>query len=142
MNQIQVIRKFASYVAQEKVRISNVREEWSIDMNCPSPRLILPENPMETTVDDKIFRKDFVSRCPMAQGFANITLTILHELGHHFTREVFLAQDYDAYSEITNWDEYLNLPCERVATDWAIAWLGDKEHRKVAKAFERQFFAD
>ena len=33
----------------------------------------------------KDFRKDFVSRCPMGRGFANITLTLLHELGHQET---------------------------------------------------------
>lgn len=142
MTRIQAIRNFASYVANEKVVISRIRDEWSIDLQYAYPYLSLPKNLFENTEDDKVFRKDFVTRCPVAQGFANVTLTILHEIGHHFTREIFDTQDLTVYYKITDMYEYLSLPCEKSATDWAITWLGDKEHRKVAKAFEHQFFAD
>lgn len=141
MTEIQMIRNFASYVANEKVVISRIRDEWSIHLQYHYPYMSLPEDIFENDEEDKIFRKDFVTRCPMAQGFANVTLTILHEIGHHFTREIFDAQDLNAYYEVDDMDEYLSLPCERAATDWAIAWLADKEHRKVAKAFERQIFS-
>ena len=97
----------------------------------------------------KQFTDNFRSRCTMAKGFADVTLTLLHELGH-----------FEAYEEIENYDraksikhilatyprevvnlEYFKLPDEMAATEWAIEWLQDAQHRKVAKAFEKKFFA-
>jgi len=140
MTQVQAIRKFASYVANNKVIISRERDEWSIKLSFTVPYLVLPQDLMENTEGDKAFRKDFTKRCPAGQGFANVTLSILHEIGHFFNKEVFYAQDMEEYSKITEYEEYFSLPCEKVATDWAINWLQDKEHRKVAKAFEKVFF--
>lgn len=102
---------------------------------------------------DTDFMVDIYKRCPMTRGFASITLALLHELGHIYTNE-----------DIPNWDDfkrqeeiekihnqfkthreinfaYFKLPDETAATDWAIAWLQDAEHRKMAKAFEKKFFA-
>ena len=102
----------------------------------------------------KDFRKDFVSRCPMGRGFANITLTLLHELGHQETNvgvwsikdrntaEAKLAERFEN-GEIDKHqlqDEYFRFPDEKMATDWAIEWLKDAEHRKMAKIFEKEFF--
>jgi O-antigen/teichoic acid export membrane protein len=36
---------------------------------------------------------------------------------------------------------YFLLPDEMSATDWAVEWLQDAEHRRIAKAFEKKFFA-
>ena len=61
-------------------------------------------------------------------------------MGHHFNREVFIFQtDMKEYEEATGADHF-KLPCEMVATDWAITWLQDPTNRKVAKAFEKDFF--
>lgn len=102
----------------------------------------------------KCFRKDFVNRCPTARGFADITLVLLHELGHietehrnysvqernaeenrirtlYYNREI----DYDTLQTL-----YFNIPQEHDATDWAIEWLKDPAHRKIAKKFEKKFF--
>lgn len=97
----------------------------------------------------KQFRKDFINRCPMGRGFATITMTLLHELGH-FETEWYDFEDYDREAEIEriltlprgqkNW-EYFKLPDEYAATEWAIEWLSKKENRVVAKQFERAFFA-
>ena len=35
---------------------------------------------------------------------------------------------------------YFLLPDEVVATKWAIDWLENAENRKLAKAFEKEFF--
>ena len=98
----------------------------------------------------KCFRKDFVDRCPLGRGFSDITISLLHEIGHamtdadipnNFCREV-------EYSKIRNISDitqrmfaYFRLLDEMMATDWAIDWLQDAEHRKMAKAFEKEFWA-
>lgn len=98
----------------------------------------------------KQFRKDFTNRCPKAKGFATITLSLLHELGHFETfGEEDDLDDYDREAEIDriltlpksqrNW-AYFKLPEEMAATDWAIEWLSKKENRIAAKNFERAFF--
>lgn len=95
------------------------------------------------------FAQDFFSRCPMGRGFASVTLTILHELGH-----LHAPQEFDGYdraeaihqlkknypSRTINF-EYFKLPDEKAATDWAIEWLSNAQNRKIAKAFEKKFFA-
>jgi hypothetical protein len=95
------------------------------------------------------FSKDFFSRCPMSRGFASITLTILHELGHKNSQQEFNGYDrIEAIKkiektvprELINF-EYFKLPDEKAATDWAIEWLQNAENRKKAKEFEKKFFA-
>lgn len=94
------------------------------------------------------FRETCTSRSPVCKGFANITLILLHELGHFSSQQSF--EDYNREEEI----EFLNsiphevasmmyflLPDEMSATDWAVEWLQDAEHRRIAKAFEKKFFA-
>lgn len=97
----------------------------------------------------KQFRKDFINRCPMGRGFATVTMSLLHELGH-FETEWYDFEDYDRETEVEriltlprgqrNW-EYFKLPDETAATDWAIEWLTKKENRIAAKQFERKFFS-
>ena len=97
----------------------------------------------------KQFAQDFFARCPMARGFASITITILHEIGH-----MNAQQDFEGYNRIeaikelednfpceTINFEYFKLPDEKAATDWAIEWLSHPENRKKAKEFEKKFFA-
>lgn len=137
MKKITEIRKFASLVAGEPVIIPHKRDVWSMGMSDAKPRLILPPDPDKKDEGDRSFRKNFVARCPMARGFADVTLSILHEIGHHFNREAYIfstvnEDDYECHYDI---------PYEIVATDWAIAWLQDPIHRKQAKAFERAYFA-
>jgi hypothetical protein len=96
----------------------------------------------------KQFAQDFFSRCPAGRGFASITITILHELGHMNTQQKF--EGYNRMEAIENLEknfpnetinfEYFKLPDEKAATDWAIEWLSHPENRKKAKAFEKRFF--
>lgn len=140
MNRVQLIRDFASQVAGEKVVIARIRDDWGITLGDVYPRLILPRNLDKCDEGDKAFRKNFVERCPMAQGFAHVTLSVLHEIGHHFHRIEYITQDPKEYDEALG-DAHFDLPCERVATDWAIEWLQDKAHRRMAKEFEKKYFA-
>ena len=137
MTKLQAIRWFASEVAGEYVTLARQRDDWSISMADSKPRLILPHDLNQNEVEDKMFRADFIKRCPMAQGFANVTLSILHEVGHHFNREVVICADKLVGD---NMEENLTLPHEVIATDWAINWLQNKENRKTVKKFEKNFF--
>jgi len=96
----------------------------------------------------KAVRKTFTSRSSVCHGFANITLALLHELGHFSSQQEF--EDYDREEEMAFLRSipaefarpmYFLLPDEMSATDWAVEWLQDAEHRKIAKAFEKKFFA-
>ena len=137
MTKLQAIRWFASEVAGEYVTLARQRDDWSISMADTKPRLILPHDLNQNEIEDKMFRADFVKRCPMAKGFANVTLSILHELGHHFNREAVICADKLVGD---NMEEHLTLPHEVIATDWAINWLQNKENRKTVKKFEKIYF--
>ena len=137
MGKVTAIRQFASLVAGERVTISRNRIGWSASMS--EMRITLPVDLMENDELDKLFRKDFINRCPLAQGFANVTLSILHEIGHLFRREEFISFDAKVY-DTTYGEAYFHLLPEIVATNWAIAWLQNPTHRKQAKAFEKEFF--
>lgn len=98
---------------------------------------------------DKQFREHFVNLCPMGKGFASITLSLLHELGHFSTNQEIEGYDRELEleflhrtipREVRNY-AYFMLPDEMAATLWAIEWLKNKENRKLAKAFEKKFFA-
>ena len=143
MGKITEIRNFASLVAGEPVIIPHYRKEWGLTMADSKPRLQLPQNLDAYDAGDKQFRADFIKRCPMARGFAHVTLSILHEVGHHFNREIYLF--YDDSNYMPRWVDgfdinHYSLPYEIVATEWAIKWLQNPEHRKQAKNFERKYF--
>lgn len=102
-------------------------------------------------VGGKKFRKDFESRCSSARGFADVTISILHEIGHRMSEDK-LPTNYsrgkiyfDTVAQATTQDEmfklYFAMPDEKLATDWAIEWLQDANNRKLAKAFEKKFWA-
>ena len=100
------------------------------------------------------FTADFRRRCSIAKGFSGVTLILLHELGHFITEEkckednpdydrgmaIFEAQCKAKTEKELNEKYYFRLPDETYATEWAIEWLKDAEHRKIAKAFEKKFF--
>lgn len=105
------------------------------------------------TRGSKQFRENFVHNCPMAKGFADITLAMLHELGHHEVAEIVDEHysDYDRKGMIKKIEEelprelrnyaYFMLPDEDLATSWAIQWLEESaENRRIAKQFEKEFF--
>ena len=103
------------------------------------------------------FTTNFRNRCTLAKGFAGVTLALLHELGHFETniechdnypdwdRTVADKNIREKYAATNNLkaanDEYFTWPDENLATEWAMHWLQDAEHRKIAKDFEKKFFA-
>lgn len=101
----------------------------------------------------RIFTSDFRHRFPSAKGFMGITLILLHELGHFQTNEKCLLENpeynrplaiFEARTKAKNIKDlnlnyYFRLPDENYATEWAINWLKDPEHRKIAKKFEKKF---
>ena len=91
-----------------------------------------------TTDDSDIaFRADFIRRCPLADTYMDVTLSILHELGHCFTAE---NADGIYPDENTCTDqEYFAVHDEMIATDWAINWLHNKDNQTLAKQFEQNW---
>ena len=81
-----------------------------------------------------------------AKGFSQITRVLLHEFGHHMTyyeiMKLYGAKEMARlYSEAKTNKAYVHVPCEWVATKWGLDWLRDAEHRKIAREFERKFWA-
>ena len=141
MTKLQAIRQFANFLANEHVTIANDRCDkgnWAMDIDNPTPRLKIPKDLTYRDDADKEFRKDFVTRCPIATGFSDITLTILHEFGHWYNRNVM---DIVVYADMVENDEnYFSNPYEVLATQWAICWLLCPANRKIAKDFEKKYF--
>jgi hypothetical protein len=145
MTKLQAIRSFMNYVLREQIVIAKDRLEsgnFAMDIINSVPRVILPQD-LNATHDecDKAFRKDFIQRCPLARGFSSITLTLLHECGHWETRSnmdiiEYSKMKYNVYTQ----EQYMKIPWEHLATEWAICWLYSPMNRKVAKAFEKNYF--
>lgn len=91
--------------------------------------------------------QDMEERGKHMRGFSRITKCLLHELGHLATYEEVHEQFSEEEIDRMHKDNYLGnygyirLPDEYAATQWAIDWLKDPEHRKIAKAFEKKFWA-
>lgn len=103
----------------------------------------------------KNFRACWTAVDPILKGFATITITLLHELGHLHTQDDVLALGYTEKERKAEWEKisktikdiieanqyYYLMTDERTATMWAIDWLHNAENRRMAKAFEKKFFA-
>jgi hypothetical protein len=86
-------------------------------------------------------------RASYTKGFAQITRILLHEYGHQMTYDTIIAlygeDAMDNLYQAAGSDNalYVSVPAEFVATQWAINWLADAENRKIAREFERKFWA-
>ena len=102
----------------------------------------------------KLFRNYWTEICPMLKGFSDVTISLLHELGHLetneeirpdfpvFARELAMLAIEDRVTDNTERNNlYFALPDEKAATEWAITWLSDAGNRRKAKKFEKKFFA-
>lgn len=145
MTKLQAIRAFCSFVCEDKIVIARDRfygTNYGMNPLGEHPRLKLPQD-LNAPYDDadRRFRRNFVERCPIAQGFSNITLTLLHECGHWATRSILNVVEYEKMVQKAYTQEmYMDIPWEHLATDWAICWLNDPINRKIAKGFERAYF--
>ena len=145
MTKLQAIRWFMKDVLGEPVTIARNRMpvfNFGMDIINPTPRLVLPYSlNCKSDEVDKLFRKNFISRCPFAQGFSNITITLLHECGHWATRSIMDMFEYDKmHKKAHSQEEYMKIPWEHLATEWAICWLYSPVNRKMAKVFEQLYF--
>lgn len=151
---MMIIRQFVNAVVRERVSLINDNEycamaTYSGRAHYSRPTIGIPKNNLLGELSDeetKTFRRDFVRRYLGAQGFANITLVLLHEIGHIKTGEQYWptkqAEDLDFMrrAEVRSQEEYMKIPSEYGATEWAITWLQTPDNRAMAKRFERQFF--
>ena len=119
--------------------MNNFGMSWIED---EEPRLHLPKDlNYKRDKRDYAFRRDFINRCPSARGFSNITLSLLHECGHWATRSVMNQWEYDkAVKRVCTQEEYMAIPWEHLATEWASCWLASPWNRKIAKNFEKEYF--
>lgn len=142
MTQLTAIRNFVELVTGVRPVIPRKRDDWAVESEEDIMRLSVPADLFAKKDTDHIFRADFVARCPLARGFADVTISILHECGHFATRDNFNGTVYAEQVAKAGSDQYAYqlIPYEMLATCWAICWLMDPDHRKQAKAFERDFF--
>ena len=142
MTKLTAIRDFVEFVTGVRPVIPAKRDDWAVDVEGDSMRLTVPADLMEHKDTDKAFRKDFTARCPLAKGFADVTISVLHECGHFATRDNMNADVYNKQVEQAGEDmeAYMAIPYEMLATCWAICWLMDPDNRKEAKNFEKNFF--
>lgn len=142
MTKIQAVRKFGDYIAQEAIVIARNRfadGNWGMDIDNSVPRLVLPKDFNFHEYKDDEFYNDFVSRSPYAKDFDEVTLTILHEFGHWFNRNVMDTIQYDDAFNDKSQNHFTN-PYEVLATQWAVCWLMCPINRKMAKVFENDYF--
>lgn len=157
-----------------------VEDNFYAWLGCEKENFVIGYNFDALMKHDSGFREDINERSPLTKGFADITLALLHELGHFetehkiskdFNKEVelekglnaltdFLVEKYgfegkedialhclfnqkfeNMVTKLVNQTIYFKLENERLATDWAIKWLENPENRKIAKKFEKAFFA-
>lgn len=150
MKRMQIIRKFVAEMAGRKIAVINDREYCAIFSTQDKSSMIgVPEYNLISELKDintKIFRRDFVSRYSGARGFANITLVLAHEMGHIKTADIYYFDEAmrDADSQmreaVETQEDYMRIPSEYGATEWAIGWLQDAKNRALAKRFEKEFF--
>ena len=105
----------------------------------------------QTKTSPRVFNQNVRARASFTRGIADVTIALLHELGHNavfgnlpkgFNRNDELINIFAATRDnfVLRCQMYCDLPDEWAATQWAIDWLSDPENRRKARAFERAFF--
>lgn len=89
---------------------------------------------------------DMGRRASYMKGFSQVVRILLHELGHVMTHEKVRANYTEGelmrlHRKTRGNENYVRLPDEYAATQWAIDWLADPDHRKIARDFEKKFWA-
>lgn len=140
MSKIDLVRQFVNTITKCNCIIAKERDDWGMNIDERQPRLTLPHDLRQNTQEDKEFRQFITSKCSITKGFSNVTISLLHEIGHWETRdEVDWEKYYTDRADVYGFD-YFNLEAELKATEWAITWLQDSQNRAYAKSFERMFF--
>ena len=76
---------------------------------------IMYSTPRAVNGEPDEFADNFISRYPRCAVLSQITLSLLHEIGHMVNKEAMTH--YDA--NVSTSAEYFDLPNEKIATDWA-----------------------
>ena len=156
----KLMQKFIDTASDLSIKIY-VEKDDSFKADCPDGKLEDCEEKIHINynfddmndIADKVYRKVWTTAYPYLKGFANITINLLHELGHleihNQIREQYsyAQREYDINTldnsnlpAILQMIAYCMLPDERAASEWMAEWLSDKENRKLAKKFEKEFF--
>ena len=100
----------------------------------------------------KFFLEYFYSICPWAEieKVSEVTISLLHELGHNLTAHKlpknFNKDEENYLLESQNLPlsqhcmKYFQMKDEKLATNWAVKWISQKENIKIIKDFEKKFF--
>ena len=140
MTKLQAIRQFGSQVIGKKLTISRHRMScnWGMVLLENTPRLCVPSDlNYKEEEEDIIFYNNFVSRYNEAKNFSPVTLTLLHEFGHWETQDLIdWYLDTEERDNAETIEEYVNIPSEFIATEWAIKWLHNKEHQQNRYLFK------
>ena len=81
----------------------------------PNKTVIMYTFPRMFRNGDDEFYENFISRYPRCSVISQITLSLLHEIGHMMT--LASVERYD--TNVASNKEYFELPQEKAATDWA-----------------------
>lgn len=86
----------------------------------------------ENTESAKAFKDFFIKHCPMAKDFNNITISLLHEIGHI----MMVDESYGEQIKTEDNEKYFNSHDEWIATEWAINFLIN--NTKLLRKFEKK----
>lgn len=125
MKKNQIIKLFIQEITNHNWKVKK-SFQWCINLK---DTLYYAED--EGTESAQAFRADFLARCPIAANYLDITLSILHEIGHYMTRDKMNFIYPDTYT----YKEYFAAHDEVIATDWAINYIINNEER--VKNFEK-----
>lgn len=86
----------------------------------------------ENTEMAKAFQNFFIKHCPTAKDFNNITISLLHEIGHIMTVDDIYGEQIKTKDN----EKYFNSHDEWIATEWAINFLIN--NTKLLRKFEKK----
>lgn len=156
---VKIMERFIYLAGNEKCELHRADSFGTYAFN---EKFIIDYNSKQLPYCSDFFTKNFHRRSPVSKGFAGVTISLLHELGHRKTNDQFdidypdwdrrlevirLRKKYHFFGNPTEHDieqaneEYFTWPDEAMATEWAMDWLNDPANRKIAKKFEKEFFA-
>lgn len=126
MKRSKAMRKLARKITGENIKI-NKGKYWETNW----------ENKIwwaddEDTEGAKAFKDFFIKHCPMAKDFNNITISLLHEIGHIMT----IDESYGEQIKTKDNEKYFTSHDEWIATEWAINFLIN--NTKLLRKFEKK----
>lgn len=164
---IEVVNELTNEFTNEPYEKVVIRRDsqggFYADLRTIEINIILIGYTLGHTIDDLFFYEKFVEKYPKGEEVNKYLVSILHEIGHYstFMKRIDLSINtgYDRKAEMEKigrlldrlYDEghsreeickevngiYINLPDERLATDWAGEWLSKEEHFALAVKYSK-----